>query len=256
MEVKLINQDKEKLTFVIKGIDYVLINTLRRMVLEEVPTLAIEDINFVQNSSALADEMLALRIGLVPLTTDLKSYILPEQAKNETDPRAFVNFKMKVDGPKDVIAEDLRSQDPKVQPVYPDILLVKLLEKQIVELEAIAILGNGKRHMKFAPGLVYYHNTQKVIVKKKDAGDFKDKYPSTIFDNDGKINASLIKGVTLIDACKGINPDIIDVSEEEDSFEFTLESWGQLKIKETLNQAINLFNDKLDEFEKLLKKLK
>lgn len=256
MEIKLTKKEKDKVSFTIKGTDHILANTLRRMITEEVPTLAIEDISYIDNSSALSDEMLALRIGLVPLTTDLKSYVLPEEAKNETDPRTFLNFKMKIQGPKDVLSSDLQSQDPKIQPVYPEMLLVKLLKNQSIELEATAILGSGKRHIKFSPGLAYYYNTPIVKVKQKDPGKFKDKYPSQIFDKNGKIDPKSINNINLIDACKNINPDIIDIQAEKDSFEFHIESWGQLSTKEIMSQAVKLFEKKLEDFEKQLKKIK
>ena len=256
MDVKISDQKKEKISFTIKGTDHVLVNTLRRMILEEVPTLAIEDINCIDNTSALSDEMLALRLGLIPLVTDLKSYVLPEEAKNELDPRTFLNFKMKVTGPKTVLASDLNSQDSKVQPVYPEMIIAKLLEKQAIELEATAILGSGKRHMKFAPGLAYFYNTPIVKVKQKDAGEFKEKYPTQIFNSQGQIDPKLITSIQIIDACKNINPDIIDIKEEEDSFEFNIESWGQLSIKEIITQSIKLFEGKLDDFEEQIKKSK
>ena len=256
MEVKLVHQEKDKISFTIKGTDHIFVNTLRRIILEEVPTLAIEDVNFIDNTSALSDEMLAHRLGLIPLITDLKSYVLPEEGKNELDPRTFLNFKMKTTGPKIVLASDLHSQDSKIQPVYPEMIIVKLLEKQSVELEAMAILGSGKKHMKFSPGLAYYHNTPIVKVKQKDAGEFKDKYPSQIFNSNGQIDIKLINTIQLIDACKNINPDIVDIKEEEDSFEFSIESWGQLSIKEIVTQAINVFEQKLEDFEKQIKKSK
>ncbi len=48
---------------------------------EEVPTMAIEDVEFRKNNSILYDEIIAHRLGLVPLKTDLKSYNLPEKCK-------------------------------------------------------------------------------------------------------------------------------------------------------------------------------
>ena len=45
-----------------------LANAIRRSV-SEVPTLAIDEVEIFKNDSALYDEMLALRLGLVPLKT-------------------------------------------------------------------------------------------------------------------------------------------------------------------------------------------
>ncbi len=256
MDISLVENKKEKFSFEIKDTDHILVNTLRRLIIEEVPTLAIEEVTFYDNSSALYDEMLSLRLGLIPLKTDLKSYVLPEKAKNEKDPRAFLTLKLKVKGPKSVYASDLESQDPKVKPVYPEILIVKLLQNQNLELEATAILGSGKKHMKFSPGLPYYHNIQKVVVKQKDTKEFKEKYPSQIFDKNGLIDAKLINTPQLIDACKNINSEIIEVKENEKEFIFYLELWGQLTAKEIFLEAVNTFNEKLDLFEKELKKIK
>ena len=62
----------------LKGGNEVFANTIRRLIIEEVPTLAVEEVEVKDNSSALHDEMLALRLGLVPIKTDLKSYKLPK----------------------------------------------------------------------------------------------------------------------------------------------------------------------------------
>ena len=255
MDVKTLLHEDKKFSFEISGVDTCFLNTLRRLIIEEVPTLAIEEVNFIDNSSGLYDEMVALRLGLVPLKTDLKSYVLPEEAKNEHDPKAFLNFKLKVKGPSNVYAFDLKSQDPKVTAVYDKILILKLFENQHLELEATANLGKGKNHVKFSPGLAYYNHKYKINVKQKDPGEFKNKYPPQIFDKDGKIDSKLITP-QLIDACKNVNNEIIEVKEIEDSFEFYLESWGQLEVKEIFSQAIEIFNEKLDSFEKELKKVK
>ncbi|MEK6922759.1 MAG: DNA-directed RNA polymerase subunit D [Nanoarchaeota archaeon] len=256
MDVKLLSQTKDKVTFRISRTDYVFVNTLRRLIMEEVPTLVIEDVNFIENSSALYDEMIALRLGLLPLKTDLKSYVLPEKAKNESDPRAFLNLKLKTKGPCTVFASDLQSQDPKIGSVYKEMIIVKLLKDQKLEFEATAILGKGKRHMKFSPALVYYHNVSIVNIKNKDADEFKNKYPSAIFDKNGKIDAKLINSQQLIDACKNINPDIIEVKEKEDEFDFIIESWGQLSHKAILEEAFDILAEKIKEFDKLVDKIR
>ena len=256
MDVTLLSKDSNKFSFRITGTNATFINTLRRTIIEEVPTLAINVVHFDENSSALFDEMLALRLGLIPLKTDLQSYVLPEEAKNESDPRAFVNFKLKTKGPITVYASDLQSQDPKIEPVYKKTVIVKLLKEQKLELDATAVLGTGKRHMKFSPGLVYYSHVPIVHVKKKDPGEFREKYPSKIYDKNDQIDAKLIGTQQLVDACKNINPDIIEVKEKEDSFDFVIELWGQLTAQEILEEAFRILEDKLEGFEKQVSKIK
>ena len=160
MELKQLEyqEKKNRLIFSLSGVDTAYANTLRRMMGFEVPVMAIEDIEFRKNSSILYDELLAHRIGLIPLTTDLKSYDLMSECKCKGVGCASctVKFVLKVQGPGTVYASDLKTKDPAIKPVYPKMPIVKLLEGQEVEFEATAILGKGRDHSKWCPGLVFY----------------------------------------------------------------------------------------------------
>ncbi|GIU68917.1 MAG: hypothetical protein KatS3mg002_0153 [Candidatus Woesearchaeota archaeon] len=160
MEIKLLeNQEKKnRIIFSLSGVDTAYANTLRRLMGFEVPVMAIEDVEFRKNNSILYDEVLAHRLGLIPLTTDLKSYDLPEECKCKGAGCASCQVKLtlKATGPGMVYSSELKSKDPAIKPVFSKIPIVKLLEGQEVELEATAILGQGKVHSKWCPGLVYY----------------------------------------------------------------------------------------------------
>src|SRR3972149_11609867 len=85
MEITILNEEKKnkKVTFLVKGTSVSYVNTIRRLIMNEVPTMAIEDVEIRKNSSILYDEIIAHRLGLIPLTTDLKSYNLPDKCKCE-----------------------------------------------------------------------------------------------------------------------------------------------------------------------------
>ena len=139
-------------------------NTLRRLILSEVPIMAIELCEISKNGSALYDEMLAHRLGLVPLTTDLKGYNLPtdeEKDSGEYLAKSSCKLTLKAKGPGIVYAKDLKSKDPKVKPVYPDMPIVKLLEGQEVEIVATAVMGQGKDHVKWSPGHAFFRKGEK-----------------------------------------------------------------------------------------------
>ena len=81
MDIKLISNEEKKnrITFSVSGIDIAYANTLRRIMGFEVPVMAIDEVEFRKNSSILYDELFAHRLGLIPLTTDLKAYTNPYQ---------------------------------------------------------------------------------------------------------------------------------------------------------------------------------
>ena len=125
--------------------------------------------------------MLAHRLGLTPLTTDLKGYDR-KKPEDELSAKNSVKLSLKAKGPCTVYAEDIKSKDPKVKPAFPKTPIVKLLKGQELVFEATAILGIGKEHVKFSPCLAWYTYKPKVIVNNshKDFDNFKDKFPPQI----------------------------------------------------------------------------
>ncbi|MGM5480793.1 MAG: DNA-directed RNA polymerase subunit D [Nanobdellota archaeon] len=257
MKLSVQKKSDEKLTFTLNGVTSAYANTLRRLMIGEVPTMAIEDVTFNKNDSILYDEILAHRLGLVVLTTDLDSYNMTSVCKCKGAGCAQCQLKvtLSVEGPKAVYAKDLKSADPKVKPVYPDTLLVKLREGQKLEFEAIATLGTGKEHSKWNPALVWYYHepTIKVNNKHKDFQKFKDKYPPQVFNSKGEIEVERISTPQLIDAVADVNNDIVNVKLNKDAFVFTVESFGAMPAQEIVARALKVFDNHIKEFEKLAK---
>ncbi len=160
MDIKLISNEEKKnrITFSVSGIDIAYANTLRRIMGFEVPVMAIDEVEFRKNSSILYDELFAHRLGLIPLTTDLKAYTMTSECKcgGAGCASCTVKFTLKAAGPCTVYTADLKSKDPDIKPIANKIPIVKLLEDQEVELEATATLGKGKDHSKYCPGLIFY----------------------------------------------------------------------------------------------------
>jgi DNA-directed RNA polymerase I and III subunit RPAC1 len=52
------------------NIDAPLVNAFRRILIAEIPTIAIEKVNIYQNNGIMQDEVLAHRLGLIPIKAD------------------------------------------------------------------------------------------------------------------------------------------------------------------------------------------
>lgn len=158
MNLKIIKIEDSKIRFNISGIDVSLANALRRIVISEIPTMAIEEITFYENSSILDDEILALRLGLIPLKTDLRTYnpVSECTCKGKGCAKCTAILTLDIKGPGTVYSKELKSTDSEIIPVYDNIPIVKLTEDQGIRLEAKARLGTGKEHMKWQAGLASY----------------------------------------------------------------------------------------------------
>jgi DNA-directed RNA polymerase subunit D len=264
MEVRVLenNKDAKKLSFIIKDSSAAFVNTLRRIMNEEVPTMAIEEVEFKKNNSILYDEMVAHRLGLLPLKTDLKSYNLPEKCKCEGKGCARCTLKLTLKASKGsgvIYASELKSKDPAIKPVYPKMPIVKLLKGQSLELEATAVLGKGKVHSKWSPCLAYYkHKPVIEIGNVKNPEEVVEKTHGNVFEiKDGKLE--VIKDNLFKYDLAGVAEDAsrgeVKVKQDND-FIFYIESWGQLTCKEILNQTLAIFNESLDEFSEEIKKTK
>ena len=64
------SEDKMELEFEMIGVEAPIANAIRRILLAEVPTVAIETVYYTNNHGIVQDEVLAHRLGLVPLNID------------------------------------------------------------------------------------------------------------------------------------------------------------------------------------------
>ena len=259
VEVKAIKQDKFKGVYLFEDATHTYLNTLRRLMNNRVLVMAIDEVKFLENSSAMYDEQVALRLGLISLTTDLDSYMEKSKCKckGEGCARCTLDITLNKTGPCTVYASDLKSKDPAVKAVFPNTPITKLLDGQTLKFEAKAILGNGKTHAKFVPGFMFYINVPKF--KVKDAKEAKKiaEESNGVLECDGKKlslvdNSKADFAVSLVEN----NPDAVEVEMLTNDFIVTIESWGQLSLKDLMSRTIEVFDAELDELESEIKDLK
>jgi len=258
MKIELVKKEGLTNTYLISETKPEVINAIRRAIISEVPVLAIEDVFISKNSSALYDEILAHRLGLIPLTTP-DTYVLPEvcKCKGKGCARCTVKFTLKAKGPGMVYARELKSTDPAVKPVYEDMPIVYLDEGQEVELEASAVLGRGKDHAKWSGALAYYKYYPKIKIdqsKIKEPKKCVESCPRGILKLNGnkvEVDKNKLLECDLCGACSEVCEGI-SVEGDESKFVFTVESWGQKDPSKMFQEAINILKENLETIKKEL----
>ena len=157
VDIQILEKTDDLMRFIVRGVNVPFANALRRIALTEVPSMAIDEVVILENSSILHDEILAHRMGFIPLKTDLDSYNLLEECKCESELGCNLcrtNLTLEAEA-KDktttVYSGDFKSENPDITPVSSKIPIVKLAPEQRVNLEAYARLGKGKNHAKWQP---------------------------------------------------------------------------------------------------------
>ena len=145
MSLEITNENDEKVSVKIKGVPLQYANALRRICLNGVPIYAVESIDMLENSSVLADEGVAHRIGLIPLKTDLSA----SKDGNENDKIMLTLDSGVSDETRTILSGELKSQDASVIPTSNDIPIVTLAPGQSIKFEAYVRLGKGTEHARW-----------------------------------------------------------------------------------------------------------
>ena len=263
MKVQILEKNGDSIRFIIDGITTSLANTLRRIILSEVPCMAIDDVMIIENNSVLHDEILALRLGLIPLKTDLDSYNLPEECECKSELgcplcRAVLILDVKAESKERVVySKDLIPEDPKIAPISDKIPIVKLAPGQRIRLEAYARLGKGKDHAKWQPvsACTYRYMPEVSIDYERcdGCGECVNICPRKVLDksNDGKVEVRNMLECILcrdcINACPK-DPPAINVNGNKESFIFYVESTGVLPVERIISEALKIYDKKCLEF--------
>ena len=153
--VEVLSKDDNRIAVRLDGFPIQYANALRRICLNGVPVFAIDTVEIVENSSVLADEGLAHRLALVPLTTPRGTFNTTETCGcGREEGCANCRVMLILDSDKStetatLTTARLSSEDPAVQPVSDDIPIVELAPAQRVVVECYARLGRGTEHAKW-----------------------------------------------------------------------------------------------------------
>lgn len=282
MEVELLERSELSGSFIIRGANTALANALRRTIIAEVPTMAVDEVVFLENSSALFDEVLAHRLAMIPLKTDpelAREFIEdPERASRKT-----VSLVLEVEAPDSgftVYSGHLKSDCPtwcplreqcpigssqaaplppecprsKIVPVSDAIPIVKLAKGQRIVLEAFARLGTGKEHAKWQPvsTCAYKYVPVVEISEERCTKCWKcvEVCPKGVLwvEGDRLVVVNPLE-CSLCNACAEIcESGAIRVVGDDASFLFKIETTGALSFKDVVLLGIDTLLKKLSDF--------
>jgi len=277
----------ESIQFLLKDCDFSLANALRRIIIAEIPTMAIDLVEIKENTSVINDDFLAHRLGLVPLTSstvDKFNYSAECECTGTRCQHCSVELKLSVkciSSAMEVTSNHLEvvgnSGDGSVRPIYSGeneqqspILLAKLRQGQEIDLTAIAKKGVGKEHSKWSPSCAVTYKNEPIVelrqnkledLSEAQKKEFVSSCPSKIYRYDemskkvvadiedlGVFNCTFCQECTRKASLMG-HPEIVSIREREDRFLFSLESNGALAPEEIVLNAIKILQQKLSKIQ-------
>ena len=259
MKIEILEKDNDQITFIVEDVAASFVNALRRILISEIPVMAIEEVWITENSSIVYDKIMSHRLGLIPLKTDLESFNLPSECECDGVgcPQCRVSFSLSKEATTEdiyVYSGDLEPDDPKVVPVVDNIPIVKLNKGQKVEFEAYAILGIGKDHAKWQSSTTTSYKVVPIIEINENKCTNCEKCintcPQNIFiKKDKKIAIQNINNCSICKEClKACEDEAINLSWHERKFIFTVESTGAIPPEELVIHALKILNSKVTEF--------
>jgi len=264
LEVKVVEKNEFSARLIIEGVNSAFMNSLRRIIISEVPSMAIDEVVVIENSSMLHDEILSHRLGLIPLRTDLDSYNLPEECSCKSELgcnlcRVSLTVDIEVkDNIRTAYSGDLTAENPNIKPVSEKIPIVKLAPNQRLRLEAYARLGKGQKHARWqAVSVCTYKHFPEVKLNDKECDscgkciDICPKRVLSISQGGKKLELRNVIDCTVCHDCVDVcpkSPPAIEVAWDKDVFVFDIESTGALPVERIVNEAIKILDRKFESF--------
>jgi len=283
--VEILSIKGNTMSFILSKTDASVANALRRVMIAEVPTMAIDLVEIEINTSVLHDEFIAHRLGLIPLTSskvDDFCYTRDctcERLCSNCSVELNLHVKCRDETTLDVTSQDLRcvDQNSQVVPIDSDdptssekndngILIVKLRKNQEVKLKAVAKKGVGKEHAKwqptcgtsfsYDPEIIINHNRMEEL-SEADKRAWVASCPTKVYrynERIGKVEVEEPRNCTYCNECKEKavrlqKPDLVQILARTDRFIFHVETTGSLRPDEVVLSALRVLKDKLQNVE-------
>jgi DNA-directed RNA polymerase subunit D len=295
MDIEILELEDTKARFIISDISPAVINAVRRTLVADIPKMAIDNVEFhlgpirdehgkeYESATPLFDEIIAHRLGMVPIHTELDIFVPKDECvcKGEGCPNCTIMYSLNKKGPSDedgdesvtVYADELQLVVQKIEGIserkYAEkfqikerIPIVKLSKNQALLLYATAELGTGRNHAKWqvaqAVGYQYYPIVE-IDYSRCDAGaSCVSNCPRDVLAMNGKkVEITDLENCTLCGTCEEVcSLEAISVTGDETKFLLQFETDGSLTAKDVFLQALSILSDEFSELSTLAGKLK
>jgi len=240
------------------------VNSLRRIMVADLPKLAVDDVVIYDNTSALFDEIISHRLGLIPIPTDLDLLVFRDDCtcKGKGCPTCTVRYTLSKEGAGVVYSGDLQPAEKSWAIKEDKIPIVELFNDQRLILEVEAILGRGKTQAKWqavqAPGYRFMPSLNFDKKKLNEVKEFVKNLPDGLVALKGeKLEILDINKLSMFESyIDKNNVDFIEIKRDNTDIIFTFETDGALSPEEALINSSKILEEKYAEFGKLLGKLK
>lgn len=256
-------------------------NAYRRIMLSEVPSIAIEKVYIYNNTSIIQDEVLAHRLGLIPLKADPRLFEYKESdATDDGNENDTLEYKLKVKCTKRRDAKDTAQfenlyenhnvysgqikwvpkgkqatlvRETDVCPVHEKILISKMRPGHEIDIKLLAVKGVGKDHAKFSPvSTAFYRLLPEITINRTVTGDDAKLVQSCFSPGVIGINDSgeaFVQDARYDTCSRNIYryPHIVDAVTEarvRDHFIFSIESVGAYKPNDIFLESVKLLKNK------------
>ncbi len=277
MKVNVLKMEDYYAQVEFKDVNYSFVNSIRRSLVSMVPCLALHEIDFHMGSlgsyvdeesgdereyesiSAMFNEIVAHRIGMLPVPTDEKTIEAFGDSIDDDSKQPDIMYSLHKQGPCTVYSGDLEPVSGDTSLVIPEtnVPLVKLAEGQAILVYAKAKIGNAQKHTKWqcavaprfyqAPTInVSSGKGSKAIFDIIDKKNFKKKGKSHVIDNPVEAHEALRKLEQLWNDKEA--KEAMEVSTKKDHFIFEFETNGAMKAKLALEQALKALDGHCNEF--------
>ncbi|UKJ87603.2 DNA-directed RNA polymerase II [Theileria orientalis] len=180
--IEIVDLRKDRMDFILLNSDVSTANAIRRIILSEIPSLAIEIVTVLENTSVLHDEYISHRLGLLPIDSTMASefefrdkcqctdkcarctvdYTL-DVSCNDSDSRVVTHFDIVPDEnqSQSIYGKNLPMPIPRADATNfnggtDGIPIVKLKRGHAINMKLTATKGLGKFHAKWIVGNVNY----------------------------------------------------------------------------------------------------